>query len=183
MIGFLLVGVLAQSPAENGPGVDRDETPAVEAVADDLAAEPGSQWGVVTIAGGVVSLGLLTTSPPLSAPRTSPRATGLSGIAGIGARYGLKPRVADQRMLMPGISFVVGTTFQTDNFSPFVESRLELMSLSPGGALQPNFVFYGTSGLGTTPLGPLRLAIHKLDRTRSGRRTLHSSPLTGREPA
>lgn len=128
--------------------------PVTAAVEEGIVAatEPGSRWGAVTLAGAIVGFGLVRTSPPLSEIQTSARATGVSGIAGIGFRYGLKPRGFFQ-MLMPGISFVAGSSFTAKELSPFVESRLELMSVSPGGALQPNVILYGTSGLGTTPLG------------------------------
>jgi hypothetical protein len=159
MTALILLAVLAQSEPSAPPDAVAPEAPLPEpAEVEDLAEHtpkegPGARFGVVSIAAGTVSIGIRTAPvDPLTAPRLTAQATGFSGIAGMGLRYGLKPR-EDERMLMPAISVIAGSMFQLDNFSPFLEARAELMSVTPGGPLQPNFLVYGTSGLSTTPLG------------------------------
>ncbi len=165
MSALILLAVLAQSTLPDAPAAEPElKTPSVEAPqaepaeVEDLAEhtqklEPGGRFGVVSVAAATVMIGIRNdVVDPLTPPRLHAAPTGFSGIAGIGFRYGLKPRELD-RMLMPGISFVAGAMFQLDNVSPFLESRAELMSVTPGGPLQPNFVGYATSGLSTTPLG------------------------------
>jgi hypothetical protein len=50
-------------------------------------------------------------------------------------------------MSMPGISFLVGAIVGPDEVAPYFETRGEIMSVSAGGLLQPNFVAYVSTGL------------------------------------
>jgi hypothetical protein len=156
MLAPVLLGILAQlapPPAHVEDGREKTES-----------ASPGSRWGVTSLAAGAVSVGTRITSAPLSRPSSGAVLTGVAGIAAVGVRYGLMDRDPSYRMLMPAIALVGGSTLQSSGtFSPFLEMRGELMSVSPGGPLQPNFVFYTTTGASTTPLGrgqPLSLQPH-----------------------
>lgn len=143
MIGLLLFAVLTQTPAQ----VEED-------LAEHLPKQtPGSQWGVVSVLAAGASMGVGTVAPdPLVAPTTRTYFGGPLATFGLGARYGLRPRVLEHRMLMPGIALVAGASYVPLGFRPFLETRGELMSVSPGGPLQPNFVVYVGTGAGTTPL-------------------------------
>ena len=157
MISLLLAAVLSQSAPD-------DSAPSAQVLGEQLEKEsPGSRFGVVSLAAGSVSVGIATTIPdPLGPTRTRPVVNGVAASFGLGVRYSLKPR-SDARVWMPAIAFVFGSAVDSKGFSPFLESRLELMSVSPGGLLQPNFVVYTTSGAGLTPLGsgrPVSLQPH-----------------------
>lgn len=169
MIRLLTAALLAAAPESpvvepaTEPEVPRRpltppaDAPAPAQLDEDLGEHPpkegpGSQWGFVGLLAATVNVGLRTTVDPLSQPRTRADVVGFSGIGAAGARYGFKPREAN-RMWMPGAAFLVGSSVAADGFSPFVEGRAELMSVSEGGALQPNFVVYGATGVGLTALG------------------------------
>lgn len=120
---------------------------------------PGSRWGVVSLAAGSVGIGMAPrNSAPLTGTEVStvPESLGFSGIAGIGARYGLMPRVSEGGMVLPALALVGGASFQLNQVSPFLELRTEMLVLSPGGLLQPNFALYATSGVSTTPIDGAR---------------------------
>lgn len=143
-----------------------ERTPAVEELGETFPKqEAGSQWGVVSLVAGAASIEVRTyVRDPLGPMVTGPVTTSLEGIAGLGARYGLRKRVADTRLLIPGIAVMAGAAFRADSLRPFAELRGELMSVSPGGPLQPNFTVYGTTGATVTPLGgsapPLSIQPH-----------------------
>ncbi len=152
----------AAPPVEDPVGTS---PPIVEDISDNFSkVNPGSQWGVVSLAAGAVAVNIQRSTPnPLGPSRSSPEAVGLGGMLGLGVRYGLRPRPLSRRIWMPALAFVFGTRIESDGVSPFLEMRGELLNVSPGGPLQPNFVVYGASGASTTKLtafGSLSLQPH-----------------------
>jgi len=108
-----------------------------------IRLDPGSRWG---FAGALAGM--------LNVPSDAASGVTGSGVFGLGFRYGLLERAADRRMWMPGLALLVGATVGPDQAAPSVEVRGEIMSVSPGGALQPNFVTYVSSGVAYELAGP-----------------------------
>jgi hypothetical protein len=152
--------------AKPADGVDPDALPDPEAAVDEHLEkeEPGGRYGVVSELGVGLDLGVSTATPdPLRPPRTRADVVGASVTTGVGFRYGFKERVADRGVWMPAFAVLGGTSFNLESLSPFLETRLEYLYVTPGGPLQPNFEVYATSGVNTTPIGraaPLSLQPH-----------------------
>jgi len=110
---------------------------------DANPTDPGSRFGFAGALAGMVNVSTDTAS--------SVSGTGL--LAG-GFRYGLLERAGDRRIWMPGFAVLVGATVGPNHAAPSVEVRGEIMSVSPGGSLQPNFVSYVSTGVAYELAGP-----------------------------
>jgi hypothetical protein len=100
--------------------------------------QPGGRWGIAGLAGGLV--GVSPAGPAAAKPWGG-------ALLAVGVRFGLLERAADRRQWMPAIAVLIGSTFDPLEAAPFAELRGEVMSVSPSGPLQPNFLAYVSSGV------------------------------------
>src|SRR4051812_41603876 len=66
-----------------------------------------------------------------------------AAMTGAGVRFGLRPRNTEPMMFMPAMALLAGGAIDNDqDGTAFIETRLELMGLRPGGLLQPTIHGY-----------------------------------------
>ncbi len=143
------------TPSVAQPSAPQDAPPSLETgLGEHRDAEtPGSQFGIVGLLGATVDLAVRTrAASPLASPTTGPDFVGFGGLAAIGVRFGLFARTME-RQWMPSVAVLTGSGFGPAGFSPFVEGRLEWLSVTGGGPLQPNFTVYGLGGVTSSRFG------------------------------
>ncbi len=142
----------AASPLRS-PG--RKRTPAVEELGETFPKqEAGSQWGVVSLVAAAASIEARTyVQDPLGQMVKGPVTTSLEGIAGLGARYGLRKRVADTRLLIPGIAVMAGAASLGSGGGAAgliaVPAALGIIAIVLAGRVEVRYTARPVSGSGT----------------------------------